>query len=96
MIKHIVMWELKEKNKAENAKKIKIMLNDLKNKIDEIVSIESGININSGDAAFDIALFSEFKNEKDLAAYQIHEEHQKVVKFVRSVTTNRAVVDYKC
>ena len=30
MIKHIVMWKLKDNNKEENAKKIKTMLEGLK------------------------------------------------------------------
>jgi hypothetical protein len=89
------MWKLKEENKAENAMEMKNRLNALKDQIDEIIAIESGINFNTGDAAFDIAIYSEFKSEKDLAAYQVHPAHQEVVKYVRSVTENRAVVDYK-
>ena len=95
MIKHIVMWKMKEENKADNAKIMKQKLDDLKNQIDEIVAVEAGVNINDSDAAFDIALYSEFKNEKDLAIYQAHPAHQEVVKFVRSVTCNKAVVDYR-
>ncbi|WP_045517636.1 Dabb family protein, partial [Clostridium sporogenes] len=51
MIKHIVMWKLKEfaegKSKLENANKIKMSLEDLQNKIDALKLIEVGVNINN-------------------------------------------------
>jgi len=60
MIKHIVMWKLKdfaeEANKAVNAQKIKELLESLKDKIKEIKHIEVGINIINSDASADVAL----------------------------------------
>lgn len=51
LIKHIVMWKLKEfaegKSKLENANIIKINLEDLKHRIDEVKLIEVGVNINN-------------------------------------------------
>lgn len=95
MIKHIVMWTLKEENKAENAKEMVKRLNDLKNKIDVIVNIEAGENITQSERNYDIALYSEFKSAEDLDAYRVHEAHQEVVKFVRQVTNSVVAVDYK-
>lgn len=99
MIKHIVMWKLKdlvnEDSKEENAIKIKAMLESLKDKIDVIKEIEVGINFESSDSAYDIVLNSTFESIEDLDAYQVHEEHIKVATFVRSVVDTRAVVDYK-
>ncbi len=95
MIKHIVMWTLKEENKAENTAKMLAMLNDLKNKIDVVVKLEAGQNITESERNFDIALYSEFKTTEDLDQYRIHEEHQKVVKFVRQVTERVVAVDYE-
>ena len=50
MIKHIVMWKLKDEaegnSKDENAKIIKNSLEDLKGKINEIVDIEVVIDVN--------------------------------------------------
>jgi hypothetical protein len=99
MIKHIVMWRLKEfangVNKEENAKKLKSHLESLKSKIKEIKHIEVGINIKSSDAASDVVLYSEFDSMDDLEAYQRHPEHMKVVDFVNEVRLERRVVDYK-
>jgi hypothetical protein len=99
MIKHIVMWRLKEfangVNKEENARKLKSHLESLKSKIKEIKHIEVGINIKSSDAASDVVLYSEFDSMDDLEAYQRHPEHMKVVDFVNEVRLERRVVDYK-
>lgn len=95
MVKHIVMWTLKNENKDENAKKMKTDLEALKNKIDFLRFIQVGINFNSTDSAYDIVLVTEFDSRADLEAYQIHPEHKAVGVFVRSVVEKRAVVDYE-
>jgi len=99
MIKHIVMWRLKEfangVNKEENARKLKSHLESLKSKIKEIKRIEVGINIKSSDAASDVVLYSEFDSMDDLEAYQRHPEHMKVVDFVNEIRLERRAVDYK-
>ncbi|MDV3428565.1 MAG: Dabb family protein [Bacillota bacterium] len=98
MIKHIVMWKLKETSegctKEENAKKIKSLLENLKDKISEIKYLEVGINVNSSESAFDAVLISEFETLEDLNSYQVNPEHKKVSAFVKSVRLDRKVVDY--
>lgn len=100
MIKHIVMWKLKDvaegKTKAENAETMKKLLEDLPSKIDELKSAEVGINILEGneDAICDVVLTVSCSNEKDLQAYAVHPDHQKVVSFIKKVVNERRVVDY--
>lgn len=95
MIKHIVMWKLKEENKESNALKIKKDLENLKDQIKEIKAIEVGIDINKSDAVYDVVLYSTFNNQEDLNAYQIHPKHKAAGVFVKEVTVNRVVVDYE-
>mgnify|MGYP000082222159 CR=1 FL=1 len=99
MVKHIVMWKLKEyaegADKEQNALKIKELLMGLKDKIDSIQRIEVGIDINRSEAAYDVALYSEFSDSAGLDAYQNHEEHLKVAAFIKKVVQNRVVVDYE-
>ena len=99
MIKHIVMWRLKDSadgaSKQENAKNLKNYLETLKDKIREIRHIEVGINISGSDAASDVVLYSEFDSIEDLEAYQKHPEHQKIVSFVNEIRSERRVVDYE-
>lgn len=98
MVKHIVMWRLKEEasgnEKEDNAVLIKEKLEALKNDIPEIKSIEVGIDIEGSAAAFDVVLVSEFETESDLNSYQVHPKHQEAAGFVKTVVTERAVVDY--
>lgn len=94
MIKHIVMWKLKDKNKKENSLKIKNMIEDLKDKINVILNIEIGININTNDCSYDIVLYSEFENEKDLNFYQKNPLHIECVNFIKNVSIDRKAVDY--
>lgn len=94
MIKHIVMWKLKEEDKESNAKKIKHDLEALKDKIAELKAIEVGINFNESEAAYDVVLYSEFESKEDLDKYQNNKDHKEVGVFVRACTTDRKVIDY--
>lgn len=97
MVKHIVMWTLKDDykglSKSEIAIKIKKMLLDLKPKIKELRHIEVGINKFYPEKNHDVVLITEFENLANLESYAIHPEHQKVVAFIKEVITGRAAVD---
>jgi len=95
MIKHIVMWNLKEENKEKNALEIKNKLESLKAIIPQIRSIEVGRNFNESDMAYDLVLYTEFETKEDLEIYQNHSAHKAVAKFVAEVRTARAVGDYE-
>lgn len=100
MIKHIVMWKLKEQagglEKSENAIEIKKRLESLRGVINEIKSLEVGININSTDeSAYDACLISEFDTMEALGRYQVHPEHKKISEFVKSVRVSRTTVDFE-
>ncbi|EGT3616974.1 Dabb family protein [Clostridium perfringens] len=99
MIKHIVMWKLKDEaegnSKAENAKIIKDSLEDLQGKFKEIVSLEVGIDVNKSEQAYDIVLYSTFNSLEDLDSYQKNPDHVKAGSFVKKVASSRVVVDYE-
>ena len=100
MIKHIVMWKLKEHaeglSKLENAQKLKAWLESLPKKITEIKFAEAGINFDESDAAYDVVLYAEFESKEALKDYQGHSEHQRLVKeFLNKVRIEKKVVDYE-
>lgn len=101
MIKHVVMWKLKEvaegKTKAENAETMKKLLEGLPVKIKELQSAEVGINVLTGEdeAICDVVLVTECETKKDLQTYAEHPDHQKVVSFIKKVVDERRVVDYE-
>jgi len=92
------MWKLKDFaegcSKQENALKIKSMLESLKGKVEQIIELEVGININNSDMAYDAVLISKFEDEKKLEEYKKHPEHVKVSNFVSKVREGRVVVDF--
>lgn len=99
MIKHIVMWKIKNDtdfgSKQEVMERIKKELEDLKGIIECIVEIEVGINIEPSGMAYDVVLYSVFKDQAGLEAYQYHPAHQKIGKELMSrVSESRVVVDY--
>uniref|UniRef100_A9AB56 Stress responsive alpha-beta barrel domain protein n=1 Tax=Methanococcus maripaludis (strain C6 / ATCC BAA-1332) TaxID=444158 RepID=A9AB56_METM6 len=99
MIKHIVMWKLKENDKdnekLENVKIIKTNLEALKEVIPEIKYIEVGIDSKKFENNYDVVLVSEFNSFEELDVYQKHPEHLKVGEFVKSVAEIRTAVDYE-
>lgn len=98
MLKHIVMWKLLDhaegSSKTENALIMKGMLEALKDMIPEIETMEVGININPSDAAYDVSLYSEFKDKARFIVYQKHPDHLEVAEFVKQISSHRSVVDY--
>ncbi len=95
MIKHIVMWKLLEPNKADNAVKIKGMLEDLVGKIDGLLSAEVGIDICIDNDSFDAVLVSTFDSVQSLKAYKVNPLYVAVSTFVKSVRSDRKVVDFE-
>lgn len=93
------MWKLKEfaegKDKLENAKIIKMGLEDLENKINQIRCIEVGININKSEQAYDVVLYSEFDSVEDLNLYQNHPDHLRISEFITNLRDVRVVTDYE-
>ena len=95
MIVHIVKFEFKEENRAENLEKTKVMLESLVEKIEPLKRMEVGINFNESERAMDLALISEFDTKEGLQAYAVHPAHLEVVMFIKEVTTLSKVVDYE-
>ncbi len=103
MIRHVVMWKLKDEaegaSKQKNAEKMKLILEGLKINIDEIKNVEVGINITDDDeeagTAWDVVLISDFETELDYTMYTRNDHHKKALKFINSVIEERRFVDYK-
>lgn len=100
MIRHIVMWKLKDevdgKPKADLAMELKQQLEALPEKIDSIIELEVGINMNIPDseAQADVVLTTTHAHREGLDAYRVHPDHQLVVTFALEIVKERRVVDY--
>ncbi|XPV77812.1 MAG: Dabb family protein [Desulfovibrio sp.] len=99
MIKHIVMWKLKDSydghTAEENGLKMQEMLMSLDGQIPELKKIHVSTTIKESNPECDVVLDSEFDSIDDLSAYANHPKHVACVSFIKSVVENRYVVDYE-
>ena len=101
MIRHIVMWKLKEQAAGatlkKNSEKLKLILEGLKVNIDEIKDVEVGIQISKedGEESCDVVLICDFLTELDFQMYTRNPHHKKAISFIESVADKRYFVDYK-
>ena len=99
MVKHVILWTLKEeysKEEKENIKKgIKEGLEGLAGKIPGLVSIQVNINGLASSNA-DLMLDSTFESEEALKGYATHPAHVAVADGkVRPYTAIRSGLDYE-
>ncbi|MDD5329147.1 MAG: Dabb family protein [Sulfuricella sp.] len=97
MIKHIVVWRLDERagDKAANALRLKQLLEGLNGRIPGLLKLEVGIDFSRENESSDVVLVSEFESRQALEAYQTHPAHAEVAPFVKSVRSERRVIDYE-
>ncbi|MCI5641033.1 MAG: Dabb family protein [Lachnospiraceae bacterium] len=98
MVKHIILWQLKEmteQEKQEVKQGIKAGLESLQGKIPGLVDIKvNAEGLASSNA--DVMLDSTFENEESLKGYSVHPEHVKVADSkVRPYTAVRVCMDYE-
>jgi len=99
MIRHIVMWKLKEQaegaTRAENAVKLKEKLEGCRSIVPGILHLEAGIAKPGLESSYDVVLVSDFADKAALDAYQIHPTHEALKAFVGKVRESRECVDYE-
>ncbi len=97
MVKHIILWKLKEEHNNDNIKKgIKSGLEGLKGKIPGLLEIKVQIDkLESSNA--DVMLYSAFENEDALKGYSVNPIHIEVADSkVRPFTETRMCMDFVC
>lgn len=99
MIKHVILWKLKESLSSEEKDKVK---KNIKENLEGLVGIVPGLSrvqvvidgLASSNA--DVMLDSELESEDALKGYQSHPEHVKVADtYVRPYTEVRMCMDYE-
>lgn len=99
MIKHIVMWHLKDHaegaDKATNAIKMKALLDACADIVPGILKLEVAIAQAGLEATYDVVLYSEFESVAALDAYQNHPQHLALKPFVGAIRLARQCMDYE-
>ncbi len=99
MVKHIILWQLKDMYSKEEKEVIKAGiktgLEDLKGKVPGLLEIKvqtEGLASSNADVMLD----SSFESEEALKGYAVHPEHVKVAdEKVRPYTKTRVCFDYE-
>ncbi|WP_033153647.1 Dabb family protein [Pseudobutyrivibrio ruminis] len=99
MVKHIILWTLKDELSAEEKEQVKLGikegLEELAGKIPGMIDIKVNINGLASSNA-DLMLDSTFESEEALKGYAVHPEHVAVADGkVRPYTKIRSCLDFE-
>ena len=92
MIKHIVMWKLK--NPAD-APHFKAQLDSCRDLVPGMLKFEVATRTAALEANCDVVLYSVFDSSAALAAYQNHPQHQLLSSGLGALRDSRSVLDYE-
>ncbi|MBP3742884.1 MAG: Dabb family protein [Treponema sp.] len=99
MVKHIILWTLKEMSDSEKEsvkKGIKDGLEGLKGKIPGLIDIKVNTEGRLASSTADLMLDSTFESAEALKGYSKHPEHVAVADSkVRPYTVSRSCLDYE-
>jgi len=93
LVKHIVMFKLKEKT-AENMEAAVSALSGLDGKIESLRFIEVGVDSKEAERSYDLVLTTHFDDQEGLSTYASHPTHLPVIETMRNLCSNSIVVDY--
>jgi len=91
MIRHIVMWKLRD---PLDAGRFKLLLDSCQGLVAGMLEFEVAIRSEALDATVDVVLVSTFADAAALDAYQQHPHHQAVSAQLGPLRESRNVLDY--
>ena len=94
MLNHVVLLKFKPGVAERDIKKLEELLDDLPNKISEILVYEFGRNIIPSERAYDFALVSLFANPESLERYRQDPVHLKVLDHIKDISVNIITADF--
>jgi hypothetical protein len=99
MLKHIVMWKLKDHaegaDRATNAVRLKALLDACDGLVPGLLKLEVAVAEAGLEATCDVVLYAEFADKAALDAYQEHPQHVALKPFVLAVRESRQCMDYQ-
>lgn len=90
MIRHVVMWTLKDRASAPH---FKACLDSCRDLSEGMLSYEVGIRADGLEANVDVMLVAEFVDAAALATYQSHPQHKRVSAELGPLREARHVLD---
>lgn len=92
MIKHIVMFKLKDR---ATAPQVKAKLMELDGQVDVVREWEVGINIGASSKPYEVVVNSSFDSLEDVAVFRKHPKHVEVVAAIQPYIEVSGTVDYE-
>jgi quinol monooxygenase YgiN len=92
MIRHVVIWRLKD---PADAPRFKALLDGCAALVPGMLEFEVGIRADGLEANADVVLVSTFSDAQALEAYQHHPHHKAVSAQLGPLRETRSVLDYR-
>lgn len=93
MIRHIVLFKIKEEFKAEIPQLVKNFYT-MKGKVEGLLDLEAGADILGSERSYDLALICTFADRASFDAYQTHPAHMPVKKRMHEVREGSVACDF--
>ncbi len=94
MIRHIVLFKIKDEYKAEIPQLVKNFYG-MKGKIEGMLDLEAGQDVLHSERSYDLALITVFADMASFQAYQTHPVHLPVKKRMHEVRSASVACDFE-
>lgn len=94
MIRHIVLFKIKDEFKDEIPQLVKNFYG-MKGKIEGMLDLEAGQDVLHSERSYDLALITVFDSMASFQAYQTHPVHQPVRKRMHEVRSASVACDFE-
>ena len=94
MIRHVVLFRIKEEYKSEIPTLVKNFYG-MKGKIEGMLDLEAGADFLGSDRSYDLGLVTVFKDRESFEAYQTHPVHLPVKKRMHEVRSGSVSCDFE-
>ena len=91
---HIVFFRLPD-NAQISAQEVADRLMTMDGQVEQLRSIETGVDFNRSERAWDVSLHTVFDSKDDLQGYQQHPFHLEIVSWLKAHSVGTCVVDYE-
>ena len=94
MIRHIVMFKIKDEFKDEIPQLVKNFYG-MKGRIEGMLDLEAGADVYHSERSYDLALVTTFDSMESFKAYQTHPVHIPVKKRMHEVRSGSVACDFE-
>lgn len=94
MIRHIVLFKIKDEYKAEIPQLVK-NFEGMRGRIEGLMELEAGADILHSERSYDLALVTLFQDRASFDAYQTHPVHLPVKRRMHEVRSGSVACDFE-